>query len=346
MNGRDSILNMMDRGHFLGNSSQIQTEEEEYRKWGAVCNVIYSAHVTSLVSLLFRFNVGQFVSKDGDYQRQILMGRLTMMEDEDCRNQLRMGKDAFCRLVHILRETGRLKDNCRSSVEEQVAKFLHIIGHNVRTRVMKFYVMRSSETPYFKDCVGSIDGSHFRVKVSNEVVHRYRGRKSYPTQNVLAACDFNLRFTYVMPGWEGSASDSRILDNALQRNMDKLIVPRGKYYLVDAGFQLRTGFLAPYRSTRYHLKEYTIPILASGSEAHYRVQTQADMVLAGCIIHNFLMGVDPNIDLIDEVDKDLMNAPAEDDDTLSLKTRCREGEILRERISFDMWKDYNINRDL
>ncbi|KAL9688466.1 hypothetical protein QQ045_032887 [Rhodiola kirilowii] len=112
--------------------------------------------------------------------------------------------------------------------------------------------------PYFKDCVGSIDGSHFRVKVSNEVVHRYRGRKPYPTQNVLAACDFNLRFTYVMPGWEGSTSDSRILDNALQRNMDKLIVPRGKYYLVDAGFQLRTGFLAPYRSTRYHLKEYTV----------------------------------------------------------------------------------------
>ena len=30
----------------------------------------------------------------------------------------------------------------------------------------------------------------------------------------------------------------------------------GKYYLVDAGYTNGPGFLAPYRSTRYHLKEW------------------------------------------------------------------------------------------
>jgi len=30
----------------------------------------------------------------------------------------------------------------------------------------------------------------------------FRGRKHYPTQNVLAAVDFDLRFTYVLAGWE------------------------------------------------------------------------------------------------------------------------------------------------
>ena len=31
----------------------------------------------------------------------------------------------------------------------------------------------------------------------------------------------------------------------------------GKYYLVDAGFMLRSGLITPYRKVRYHLKEYS-----------------------------------------------------------------------------------------
>ena len=64
------------------------------------------------------------------------------------------------------------------------------------------------------------------MKVRKEDAARYRGRKGYPTMNILAACSFDLRFTYVLPGWEGSAADSRILDNALHRE-DKLRVPKG-----------------------------------------------------------------------------------------------------------------------
>ena len=35
------------------------------------------------------------------------------------------------------------------------------------------------------------------------------------------------------------------------------VIPIGKYYLVDAGFMLRSTLLAPYRGVRYHLKEYS-----------------------------------------------------------------------------------------
>ena len=35
----------------------------------------------------------------------------------------------------------------------------------------------------------------------------FRGRKRL-TQNVLAAVSFDLRFTYVLAGWEGSAHDA------------------------------------------------------------------------------------------------------------------------------------------
>ena len=64
--------------------------------------------------------------------------------------------------------------------------------------------------------------------MSNKDAPRYRGRKGYTTQNVLAACSFNLKFTYVLPGWEGTASDSRIIKNALTR-IDNLKIPQGKF---------------------------------------------------------------------------------------------------------------------
>ena len=53
------------------------------------------------------------------------------------------------------------------------------------------------------------------------------GRKHITTQNILAAVDFDLRFTYVLAGWEGSAHDALILADALERE-DGLKVPQGK----------------------------------------------------------------------------------------------------------------------
>ncbi|PKI53498.1 hypothetical protein CRG98_026104 [Punica granatum] len=48
--------------------------------------------------------------------------------------------------------------------------------------------------------------------------------EDWPTLNVFAACDFDLKFTYVLPGWEGTASDSRILKDAVTRE-DSLNIP-------------------------------------------------------------------------------------------------------------------------
>ena len=48
---------------------------------------------------------------------------------------------------------------------------------------------------------------------------------------MLAACSFDLKLTYVLTGWKGMSSDSRIIKNALARE-DKFKIPKGKYYLV------------------------------------------------------------------------------------------------------------------
>ncbi|KAL0005297.1 hypothetical protein SO802_012858 [Lithocarpus litseifolius] len=253
-----------------------------------------------------------------------------------------MGPYAFAKLCEILRGTGRLKDNRNASVEEQVAKFLYILAHNERIRT---------------DCVGAINGTHIRVKVSVIDAPRYRGRKEYTTQNVLAACDFDMRFTYVLPGWEGTASNSRIIKKALSRE-DKLIIPRGKYYLVDAGFMQRSGLMAPYRGVRYHLKEYSARGPENAEEIfNHRhsslrnvierrfVDTVTEIILACCILHNYLMGVDPDERLNVEVDQDISNGDIYNEarnSTNDSDADARRGAILRISIATRMWNDYSL----
>ncbi|KMT00244.1 hypothetical protein BVRB_1g016060 [Beta vulgaris subsp. vulgaris] len=147
---------------------------------------------------------------------------------------------------------------------------------------------------------------------------RFRGRKDKTTQNVLAAVDFDLKFTYVLAGWEGFTHDSRILGDALKKGFN---VPEGKYYLADAGYEDRKGFVPPFRRVRYHLKEYAnnppenerellnlrhsslrmcieraFGVLKKrfrvlDAEPFWSYETQVNAVLACCVIHNYLRGL-------------------------------------------------------
>ncbi|XP_061364524.1 protein ANTAGONIST OF LIKE HETEROCHROMATIN PROTEIN 1-like [Gastrolobium bilobum] len=346
--------------------------------------------------------------------REKIMKRIASSEG---RKIIRMGPIAFLDLCAMLEREGGLQSTQRVSIEEQVAKTLYILTHNVRNREVQLWFRRSGETTsrhfhrvlrsiveledkylkqpdglqipieifgsnrfntFFKDCVGAIDCTHVRVKVPLIEASKYRGRKDFPTQNVLVACSFDLRFTYVLPGWEGTASDSRILKDALRRT-DNLRIPRGKYYLLDAGFMLRKGLITPYRSTRYHLKEFSsrnlprtpqelfnhrhsslrnaverafevlkkrFPIIASGTEPTYEIKTQNRIIIACCILHNYLMMVDPDEELVAEVDEEISEQSVseqhgdihidEDED----EEHTRLGEILRNSIADAMWRAY------
>lgn len=56
-----------------------------------------------------------------------------------------------------------------------------------------------------------IDGMRIPAHVPAKDQSRFRNRKGILTQNVLAACTLDLQFIFVYPGWEGSATDSRVL---------------------------------------------------------------------------------------------------------------------------------------
>jgi hypothetical protein len=79
--------------------------------------------------------------------------------------------------------------------------------------------------PHFKDTIGALDGSHVEVSVPTEDVVNHTCRHGYTSQNILAVCDFDMRFTFVVTGWPGSAHDTRILNHALTNFGDKFPKP-------------------------------------------------------------------------------------------------------------------------
>ncbi|XLU26311.1 hypothetical protein S245_062377, partial [Arachis hypogaea] len=104
-------------------------------------------------------------------------------------------------------------------------------------------------------CLGALDGTYIEVTVPESEKARYRTRKGKICTNMLGVCNREMGFVYVLSGWEGSASDSRVLCDAITRR-NSLKIPHGNYYLVDAGYTNGPGFLAPYRGTRYHVREW------------------------------------------------------------------------------------------
>ncbi|KAK9983014.1 hypothetical protein SO802_032539 [Lithocarpus litseifolius] len=174
--------------------------------------------------------------------------------------------------------------------------------------------------PHFQDCIGAIDGTHIQVVVGDDKKAAYYNRKGVTSFNVMAACDFDLLFTFVMAGWEGAAHDTRIFLDAIRRqsvNFPK--PPPGKYYLVDAGYPLRKGYLPPYKGQRYHLSDfqragrgnhieerfnYVHSSLRSAIERTfgvwknkwkilkqmppYDIKHQRNIIVATCVLHNFI----------------------------------------------------------
>ncbi len=87
--------------------------------------------------------------------------------------------------------------------------------------------------PYFEHCSDALDGTHIPAHILFTNRIPYRNRKSFFSPNVLADVTFDLRYCYILPGWEGSVHDSRVLVDVVQNQ--GFVIPKEKYFLVDAG---------------------------------------------------------------------------------------------------------------
>ncbi|RWR97442.1 putative nuclease HARBI1 [Cinnamomum micranthum f. kanehirae] len=139
------------------------------------------------------------------------------------------------------------------------------------------------------DCVGAIDGTHIPAWVRLEDQVRYHNRKGSLSQNVMAVVSFDMKFQYVVAGWEGSASDARILqESILKRPHNKFHVP-----IVERTFAaLKQRFALLQIAPRYPIK------------------TQAKIVVACCVLHNFIR----QWNLEDAIFHEAMNETLEDVD--------------------------------
>ncbi|KAJ4764659.1 nuclease [Rhynchospora pubera] len=197
----------------------------------------------------------------------------------------------------------------------------------------------------FKDALGAVDGTHilaFPDRDDEFSKERFRNSKHGYSQNVMAAVDFDGNFLAVVAGWEGSAHDNSILRKAVE---DGFVVPSGKYYLVDGGYANTSEFLGPYRGKPYQLAEFcaqsqnqnqyecpedlfnyrhaqlknivekTFGILKTRFKIcqwmrKYKFKTQTKVVIACCVLHNFIKHHNRLQGISDE---ELFNGPAEND---------------------------------
>ena len=236
--------------------------------------------------------------KGAEYIRELLAGQ----HQDRVQEVLRMPLKSFETLCTIMRKEGLLSDSRYNiTVEEQLAMFLHAVGRGTSVRDVEERYQHSGETvcryfravlnafitlipkyiklpsieipcaisnstknyPFFKDCIGAVDGTHIEAKVPKDETAAYRNRKGKLSQNVMACCDLdNLEFTFVLAGWEGSAHDGLVFSKSFEHGF---IVPEGKYYLGDAGYPLTPYCLTPYRGVRYHLNEW-----AKGNQKYIR----------------------------------------------------------------------------
>ena len=115
-------------------------------------------------------------------------------------------------------------------------------------------VTKPSLAFFFPHCIGAVDGSHYPCRCPIEEQDRYRNRKGQTSMNVCGIVDFTGRWIYMLAGWEGSAHDQRVYNDAW--DTEDLMIPKGSVVLGDGGYGNARRTLVPYRGTRYHLQEY------------------------------------------------------------------------------------------
>jgi hypothetical protein len=175
-------------------------------------------------------------------------------DGKGCYRMFRISPDMFLKLHDLLVQSYGLKSSTKSTSIEALGMFLWMVGapqsvrqaedrferslgaiSNLFNKVLKCIVKLATDIlkpvdpefnkmhprlrncrnyPYFKDRIGAIDGTHVPCVVPNDKFMQHLCRKGMATQNVMAVCDFDMRFTFVLAGWPGSVHDIRVFNDA------------------------------------------------------------------------------------------------------------------------------------
>ncbi|KAL0370545.1 UNVERIFIED_CONTAM: hypothetical protein Sangu_0372600 [Sesamum angustifolium] len=229
-------------------------------------------------------------------------------------DNIRMTKPCFYALVDALTSRGLLPHGQTSRISsiEEVALFMQTVRMHKRQR---------DNMERFQHSLETINRRFHRVLsalIASELwtARWYRhGSPSGPksisiaklAQNVLAICDFDMNFTYVYAGWEGSAADARVLDHAVSH-------------------------------------DNTFPFPPIVGDAQLPSNHQVDIVIACCTLHNFIHKFSNDDLIFNEPDED---TPADMETFYHrghpTTNELESQRILRDSIAMQMWASNHPN---
>lgn len=110
-----------------------------------------------------------------DVERDARLKRLFNGTEANCVSELRMQKAIFHKLCGHFISRGLLVDTLHVTIEEQIAMFMHIVGHKWSNRSVGFEFYRSGETVsrYFNAVLDSL------VSISKELIY-IRSTETHP----------------------------------------------------------------------------------------------------------------------------------------------------------------------
>ncbi|MFQ6645867.1 hypothetical protein Gotur_019381, partial [Gossypium turneri] len=141
---------------------------------------------------------------------------------------------------------------------------------------------------WFKNCLGALYGTHIKVRVPTIDKPRYRMRKGDIATNMLGICTPDIHVVYVLPSWEGSVADGRVLRDAISRRHG-LKVPHGKGYQPSAPeefFNMKHASARNVIERCFGLLKLRWGILRSPS--FYPVRVHNGINIACCLLHYFI----------------------------------------------------------
>ena len=104
-------------------------------------------------------------------------------------------------------------------------------------------------------------------------------------------------------------------------------------------FNLRHASLRNPIEHAFGVLKKGFPIIGGLTEPHYGLKTQKEIIFACCILHNYLMGVDPDEAILAQVDHE-EEAHEEQHRGRKITEETIQGEIIRNAMAADKGVNY------
>ncbi|XP_057540667.1 uncharacterized protein LOC130818517 [Amaranthus tricolor] len=181
--------------------------------------------------------------------------RLLNIHPDLCREQLRLDRDIFIKLVQYVEYKGWLSDGRYISVAEQIGIALYILakGASYRTTADKFQHGLATISKYFRKVLQAL------IMLSTEIIKPFQDLNDVPDK-IANDSKYWPFFEHCVGALDGTLIEATISDENL-----------GKYYLVDSGYPNTLGYLSPIKhdDIRYHMPQFRVGPPPTGMLEHF-----------------------------------------------------------------------------